>query len=154
MKILLVFYLLFIILVALSIAYLSSRLHFRFQARFLIIILAVIISPVIISYFLLSYLYPLPETTVPDLDGFTEEQAVKKIREAGLLPHIEKKYPGEDYVTFQRPEAGREVKEGRAVTIIIGKPRSINYIAPSPEAAPETPAEEPENVEEGEETQP
>lgn len=128
-------YLAFIIIVALAIAYLTLSLRIRFPGRFLFIILLIIASPVIASYVLLSYFYPLPETTIPDVVGFSERDAVQKLESLGLSVHIEKKYPGEDIVTFERPEPGRMAKEGRTVTLIIGRPKSINYFnPPTPEA--------------------
>jgi hypothetical protein len=135
MRLMLIGYLIFIIVVALAIIYLASRLRIRFPGRFLFLILLIIASPVIISYFILSYFYPLPETAVPDVGGFSERDAVQKLESVGLTVHVEKRYEGTDAVTFQRPEPGRMVKEGRIVTLIIGQPKSINYLnPPSPEA--------------------
>jgi len=143
MKILLVGYLLFIMVVALAVAYLVSRLRVRFPARFLVLILIIIASPVIISYLLLSYFYPLPETVVPNILGLPGKDAAQKLEEVGLSVHVEKQYEGQDIVTFQRPEAGRSVKEGRAITIILGRPRTINYLnRPSQEITPAVTKEE------------
>jgi beta-lactam-binding protein with PASTA domain len=141
MKILMVLYLLFIIGVALGIVYLTSKLRVRIPGGLFLIILLVIVSPVLISYFFLSYLAPLPETIVPDLYGLPEKEARQSLDEAGLQIHIEKKYEGDDEVTFQRPEPGRKVREGRAVTIIVGNPKAVNYLPlTSTEAVPETTA--------------
>ena len=155
MKLMLIGYLVFIIIVALAIVYLTSRLTIRFPGRFLFIILLIIASPVIISYVLLSYFYPLPEAKVPDVVGFSERDALQKLEALGLIVHIEKKYEGMDIVTFQRPEPGRMVKEGRIVTIIIGNPKTINYLnPPTPEAFPAvTPESQNPTPEEGENEQ-
>ena len=154
MKLMLIGYLVFIIVVAVAIVYLISRLNIRFPGRFLFVILLIIASPVIISYALLSYFYPLPEARVPDVIGFSEKDAVQKLEDMGLAVHIEKKYEGKDIVTFQRPEPGRMVKEGRSVTIIIGNPKSINYLnPPTPEAFPAATPESQNPAPEGGENQ-
>jgi len=135
MRILLIGYLIFIIIVALAIAYLISWLRIKVPKRVILIILIVIASPVIISYFLLSYFYPLSETMVPNLIGLSENEAVERLEEAGLSVHIEKKYESYDVVTYQRPEGGRLVKEGRMVSIILGNPKTINYLNPQSQEA-------------------
>jgi len=154
MRTLLIGYLIFIILIALAIIYIVSRLKVKFPGRFIFIILLVIVSPVIASYLFLSYFSPLPELQVPDLNGMTEDQARQKLEESGLAIRVEKKYDNVDAVTFQRPEPGRTVKEGRSVTVIIGNPKTIDYFNPTtaegqaiPQSAPtpETTSGEGEN---------
>ncbi len=149
MRALLIGYLIFIILIALVVIYIVSRLRVKFPGRFIFIILLVIISPVIISYLSLSYFYPLPETAVPDLNGLSEAQAQQKLEEIGLTMHVEKKYDEGDLVTFQRPEPGRTVKEGRSVTVIIGNPRTIDYLnLTTPEGQSTPPPQNPANTSE------
>jgi hypothetical protein len=135
MRILLIGYLIFIIIAALAVAYLISWLRIKVPKRVILIILIVIASPVIISYLLLSYFYPLSETMVPNLIGLSENEAFERLEEAGLSVHIEKKYESYDAVTYQRPEGGRLVKEGRTVSIILGNPKTINYLNPQTQEA-------------------
>ncbi|KAF0134557.1 MAG: hypothetical protein FD145_575 [Candidatus Saganbacteria bacterium] len=104
-------------------------------------ILAIISAPVIISYIVLTHFSPLPETVVPYVIGLSEMEAFEKLESIGLICFVEKNYENEDVVSFQRPEAGRVAKEGRAVTIIIGKPKTIDYIIKSNETTKESTGE-------------
>ena len=155
MKFLMIGYLVFIIIAALMIAGLISWLRIKLQKRIIFLILIIIAAPVILSYLILSYFAPIPETVVPDVTGTTEMQATRRLEAAGLSTYVEKRYEGFDIVTFQRPEAGRVVKEGRAVTIILGSPKTINYFNPpaTPEALLATPESIPITTEEGEKTE-
>lgn len=155
MKSLMIGYLIFIIVIALVIAGLISWLRIKLQKRAIFLILIIIASPVIIGYLILSYFAPIPETVVPDLVGTTEIQAKSRLESAGLSTYVEKRYEGFDIVSFQRPEAGRVVKEGRTVTIIVGSPKTVNYLTPpaSQETMTITPESMPIITKEGENTE-
>jgi len=149
MRILLTFYFLFIVILAISIAYLVSKIHIRHPLRIVILALILITSPVILSYIALTYWAPLPETIVPEVIGLSEPEAKIRLEQLGLHIKVENRYQEQGLVTFQRPEAGRTVKEGRLVFVIIGKPENIHitdqpppYSNLTPEAAPTPEGEE------------
>jgi len=126
MRILLIFYFLFILILAVLIAYLVSKMQVRHPLRMIIFTLILIASPVILSYIALTYWAPLPETIVPEVIGLSEPEAKMRLEQLGLRLMVENRYQENGPVTFQRPEAGRLVKEGRTVFAIIGKPENIH----------------------------
>jgi len=146
MRELLIYYLLFVVVVALAIAILVSRLKIRRPVRFVFFMLLLIASPVLISYLILTYFSPLPEAAVPDLIGLTQNQAQVRVESLGLKLQVENTYEeSPDMVTFQRPEAGRMVKVGRPVMVILGRP-NVLPLTPVPAPTPEAKEEEKEPI--------
>lgn len=89
----------------------------------IILICLFVLLPLLIGYFYLAYFDSLPEVVVPDVTGINFDSAKEKLealelqaREAGSV--FEMKYP-EGCVASQRPEAGRRVKVGRTVNLMI-----------------------------------
>ena len=140
MKTIFILYLSFVVIVALCLAYLLTRLKVKSPLRFLFITLMIIISPVFISYIFTTYLVPIPEVLVPEVQGLSEEEALEYLKRRGLKGRIETRYSTEEGmpVSQQRPAAGRLVKEGRPVFLIIGKPTRLELLSPS-EISPEAP---------------
>lgn len=116
-------YLAFVIAVSLVIALLVLRLKLP-SPRFVITLLVVfIISPLVIGYLYVAYMNPLPEVTVPDVTGVAYETAEERLAADGLVAVqagsiFAPKYP-EGFVVSQRPEAGRSVKAGRRINLMI-----------------------------------
>lgn len=136
MRELLIYYLLFVVVVALAVAALVSRLRIKRPLRFIFIMMLLIASPVILSYLMMNF-SSLPEVTVPDLIGLSESEARVRVEAEGLKLQVESAYEeNPDMVTFQRPEPGRTVKMGRPVLVILGKPQVM----------PLTPTSTPEEV--------
>lgn len=75
------------------------------------------------GYFYVAYFNPLPEVIVPDVSGALLETARQKLEESGLRARAGgevydlKNPPG--LVVSQRPEAGRSVKAGRVISLMI-----------------------------------
>jgi len=157
----LIIYLVFMVLVTLGISALLLKMRVRYPLRLILIILLLIASPVIFSYIILTYFAPLPEAVVPDLMGLTEQEAADSLNKLGLSYKVESRYENENAVTFQRPEAGRLVKRGRTVSLVIGKPVTISpvpTVTPEvtitpPAPAPPPPEPKPEVQEEQEKTE-
>ncbi|MBI5699289.1 PASTA domain-containing protein [Candidatus Saganbacteria bacterium] len=144
MRELLIYYLLFVVVVALAVAALVSRLKIKRPLRFIFIMMLLIASPVILSYLTMNF-SSLPEVTVPDLIGLSESEARVRVEAEGLKLQVESAYEeNSDMVTFQRPEPGRTVKMGRPVFVILGKPQVMPLThSATPEPSPEIPKEEP-----------
>lgn len=116
-------YLVFIIVIALVISLIVWRLHLPSPRLVISLLLLFIVSPLIVGYIAIIYFDSLPETIVPEVIGLTWEQAQAKLEEADVRPRLagnvyEMKYP-EGSVVSQRPEAGRRVKVGRVVNLMI-----------------------------------
>lgn len=123
MRELLIYYLLFVVVVALTVAALVSRLKIKRPLRFIFLMMLMIASPVIVSYLMMNF-SSLPEVTVPDLIGLSEAEARVRVEAEGLKLQVESSYEElPDLVTFQRPEPGRTVRTGRPVFVILGRPQ-------------------------------
>jgi serine/threonine-protein kinase len=82
-----------------------------------------ILGPMVIAYLYLSYFAALPETTVPDVRGLNFDTAKDRLENLQLHARIggsiyEVNYP-EGVIAAQRPEAGRKVKAGRIVNLMV-----------------------------------
>lgn len=120
-------YLVFLIVASLAVGLLVLKLRLPSPRLIIAVIVIFIVSPFIIGYFYLAYFDSLPETRVPDVSGMPLEIAQKAIEAAQLQPRnagstYEMKYP-EGTVVSQRPEAGRVVKVGRVVNLIVSSGR-------------------------------
>ncbi len=116
-------YLVFVIAVSLAIALLVLRLKLPSPRLIITLLIIFILSPLIVGYLYVVYFNSLPEVTVPDVTGVSFEAAQDRLaadnlvaRQAGSL--YAPKYP-EGFVVSQRPEAGRNVKAGRIINLMI-----------------------------------
>jgi beta-lactam-binding protein with PASTA domain len=116
-------YLLLVIAVSLVISLIVLRLKLPSPRLVITLIMLFVASPLIVDYFYLMYFNALPETITPDVIGlpFVEAKARVeaiglKAREAGQV--YESKRP-EGAVVAQRPEAGRQVKVGRVINLMV-----------------------------------
>ena len=116
-------YLIFVIAVTLIISLMVLKLKLPSPRLIVALILLFILSPLIVGYFYLSYFDSLPEVVVPDVSGMTFEAAKEKIESLGLQARpagevYDARHP-EGRVASQRPEAGRKVKAGRTVNLMV-----------------------------------
>ena len=123
----LLIYLLFIIVVSLTVSLIVYRLKVPSPKLIIGLIMFLIISPLVVGYFYLVYFNSMSEMTVPDLTGLRLEEAVKKLEAMGLRGNevgsvYELRYP-EGSVVSQRPEGGRKVKSGRIVNLMVSSGR-------------------------------
>lgn len=116
-------YLGFVIIISLIVGLLVLRLKLPSPRLVITLLIIFIISPLVIGYLYLVYFDSLPEVTVPDVTGVSFEVAKDRLeadnlvaREAGSI--YEAKYP-EGFVVSQRPEAGRNVKVGRIINLMV-----------------------------------
>lgn len=116
-------YLGFVIIASLIVSLLVLRLKLPSPRLISALLVLFIASPLILGYFYLVYFDSLPEVTVPDVAGQTMEVAKERLaavnlqaREAGSV--YESKYP-EGIIVSQRPEAGRNVKTGRIINLMV-----------------------------------
>jgi len=117
------FYLVFVVLVSLVVSLLVLWLKLPSPRLIIALLIFFILSPLIFGYFYLMYFNSLPEATVPDVVGLTLAEAKEKLEAAELQARLagtvyELKYT-EGAVVSQRPEAGRRVKAGRVVNLMV-----------------------------------
>jgi eukaryotic-like serine/threonine-protein kinase len=81
------------------------------------------------------------QVSVPSVIGETQEDAVARLRDAGLSPIVRERASSEpvDTVIEQTPAAGQEVEEGSSVTIFVsnGKVREVPDVTGSPQSEAE-----------------
>jgi beta-lactam-binding protein with PASTA domain len=116
-------YLVFVIAVSLIVSLIVLRLKLPSPRLVISLIMLFIVSPLVIGYFYLMYFNSLPETVVPDVSGLPFEAAKTKLEQQDLRAReggevYESKLP-EGAVVSQRPEAGRHVKAGRVVNLMV-----------------------------------
>lgn len=116
-------YLVFAAVISLVIGLLVVKLNLPAPRIVIPAIIIFILSPVLAGYVYLVYFDALPETVVPDVVGLTKagaaarlEEAELKVRDGGEVYQLNSR-PGT--VVTQRPEAGRRVKVGRAVILMV-----------------------------------
>jgi serine/threonine-protein kinase len=116
-------YLIFVIVISLIVGLLVLRLKLPSPRLIITILVVFVASPLLIGYLYLVYFNSLPEVIVPNVVGLERPAAEEQLadvdlraREAGNV--YESKYP-EGFVVSQRPEAGRRVKAGRVVNLMI-----------------------------------
>jgi len=119
----LMLYLSFVLLVLITTAYLVYVLRLPSPRFIIIAIFLIILSPLIVGYFLVFYIIPVPEVVVPDVTWQSSTEAMSTLREFGLKPRIAgsnyDKYITEGRVVAQDPKPKRRVKLGRMVNMII-----------------------------------
>jgi beta-lactam-binding protein with PASTA domain len=116
-------YLLFVIAVSLVVSLIVLRLKLPSPRLIITLLILFVISPLVVGYFYLMYFNSLPETVTPDVTGQMFEEAAARIEAIGLKAReagrvYDSKRP-EGTVVAQRPEAGRNVKVGRVVNLMV-----------------------------------
>lgn len=117
----LLIYFIVLIIAAIALLALSPRFHIKNPVKFFALICAGIAIPIIVGYIFLAYIYPIPQTIVPDVVGLTEKEAITRIERLDLSAKIESRDNSSNLVSSQRPEPGKIVKVGRVVVLSIGK---------------------------------
>ncbi|NQU18224.1 MAG: PASTA domain-containing protein [Candidatus Saganbacteria bacterium] len=127
----LVYYLIFVAVVAVIIALAVMRLHLKSPLRLVILLFVLIISPVVLSFVVATYLQPVSETMVPDLIGKTLSEAQDVAQILDLEIKVEARAGSADFISNQRPEEGRIVKVGRTVFVILGErvPQADTFVS-------------------------
>ncbi|MFA6169984.1 MAG: PASTA domain-containing protein [Candidatus Margulisiibacteriota bacterium] len=115
-------YLVFAAVVSLVIGLLVVKLRLPAPRLVIPAIIIFILSPVLAGYIYLVYFDALPEVAVPDVVGLSKPDAAARLKEAELKVldggEVYQNFPAGTVVS-QRPEAGRRVKVGRAVTLMV-----------------------------------
>lgn len=126
---LLSFYFVAATLFFITLGFITILVKIKRPLRFLLIIFLVAVIPLIVIYYFSTKISALPETKVPKLMGLSVKQAEPVAKAFDLKTKVvqkvyEKDIP-EDQIISQRPEAGRMVKIGRTIDLIvsIGKRR-------------------------------
>ncbi|MFH1825799.1 MAG: PASTA domain-containing protein [bacterium] len=124
---LLTFYLIAIIIVSVILSYLLWNHKLPPLRKVATVFAALFILPVLIGYFYYIYLGSIPEVTIPDLVGFTLDEAMINLEALDLKGELagsvfDMRLP-EGQVVSQIPAAMRQVKVGRAVRLITSSGR-------------------------------
>ena len=118
-----IYYLFFAIIVAVIIGFVVLNLRAPSLRTMLVVIFVVLFLPLLGGYIYMMYLAPLPEAAVPDLVGVEFEEGLSRLEEVDLRGRLGgrvfERYVPEGRVVSQRPEAGRVVKKGRTVNLIV-----------------------------------
>lgn len=117
----LIYYFIFVAIIAVVVAILLFRLKIKHPVRLLTLISILIVSPVLISYVIIAYFNPLSEIMVPDLVNKNLKEATELVQMLDLNIEVEFRAGESDIVSYQRPEEGRIVKVGRTVYVTLGK---------------------------------
>lgn len=116
---------------------------FRVRRGFLILSITFLLLglPPLINYLITSYSTSVPEVIVPNVCGLSREAAVARLEASSLKANLGESVFNqvipEGEIAIQRPEAGRTVKAGRIVNLIISRGPP-----PMPESNPATPEPE------------
>lgn len=104
------------------IGYLIGVGKILFKPSVLLIMAAIIILPFAINAFIWLYVSSAPEAVIPDVLGLPSEKAIEMLAEYNLKGEVIgisfSKEPSGTVIS-QRPEAGRTVKEGRTINLIV-----------------------------------
>ena len=121
-------YLIVVIVASLIVGLLAARLKLPSPRLVVTLFIILVVSPLVAGYFYLVYFGSLPEVIVPTVTGVSLDVARERleavnlrVREAGQV--YEPKYP-EGIIIYQRPEAGRNVKIGRIVSLMVNSSES------------------------------
>lgn len=98
----------------------------------ILIVLGILIGVILLFNFILMPLYVSgSEVTVPNVVGMSEEEAIENLKDADFNPQISDTSFGVSLppgrIFLQKPEAGKQVKEGRTIYLFIsGGDQSIS----------------------------
>jgi len=105
----------------------------RIKPGYIIGVIAIILVMVFAAYMAtrLLKMFTVPDVVVPQVEGELQSTAFAILEEAGLVPRLEDQIPSDTvpsgHVISQDPKAGRTVKEGREVTLLVSTgPELIN----------------------------
>ncbi|MFH1542225.1 MAG: PASTA domain-containing protein [bacterium] len=117
------YYLIFLALTSLLVSYLVWHLKLPSPKVVISLIMAVILSPLLLGYLYLTYFTSIPETRIPVVIGLPSLEAEARLINLDLRVKFggeiyDLRYP-EGTVIKQRPEAGRKVKAGRLITLLV-----------------------------------
>lgn len=118
-------YLIFAIIVLTIVGYLIADRIIYMTPPLIIVIALLLIFPAG-AWYLVTNLTNVPrEIVVPELKGFPITEAIVRLEELGLVGRqVEEVYDREvveGKIVTQRPEAGRKVKSGRTVSLVVSK---------------------------------
>lgn len=116
-------YLVFIIVVSLLVSLLVSRLK-RPSPRLIILLIVLVLGlPFLAGYFYTIYFNSIPDVTMPDLKGLPLTVALEQLKLSQLKGRVGGSIAETEITTgavvSQRPEAGRLVKVGRTVNLLV-----------------------------------
>lgn len=82
----------------------------------------ILLLPFALNFFIWYYASSTPETVIPDVMGMTSEKAIEQLQDSGLDGEVIgvsfSKEPSGTVIS-QRPAAGKRVKEGRTISLIV-----------------------------------
>lgn len=124
----LAFYLVGLIILSLFFGLLILRLRRPALPRLLFFFGFAVVIPLLIGYLYLAYFDTLPEVVVPQVVGKQQQLAWEELELHDLKPRVASQVHDqllpEGEVISQRPEAGRIVKGGRVVNLVISAGRA------------------------------
>jgi len=117
-------FLLLFILLALIFVYLVviGKLSIKPFSILLVIIASAILIPIALNAFIWLYVSSSPETVIPNVMGMSKEEAINLLQKNNLKGEVigvAFSNSPSGTVVSQRPEAGKRVKEGRVISLIL-----------------------------------
>lgn len=116
-------YFIVVTLFFIAMGFVTIYIKIQRPVRFLLIIFLAALIPLITIYYFSTKISTLPETKVPKLVGLSIEQAAPVARAVDLKTKVVQKVfelnVPENQIISQRPEAGRMVKVGRTIDLIV-----------------------------------
>jgi serine/threonine-protein kinase len=104
------------------IGYLIGIGRIAFRPAVLLIMAMIVLFPFALNAFIWIYVSSSPETVIPDVMGLPSEKAIVMLAANNLKGEVIgisfSKEPSGTVIS-QRPEAGRRVKEGRTINLIV-----------------------------------
>lgn len=115
----------FLLLIAITILFLLALflIFGRISLKTIIfVILFILVLPFLFQAFIWVYVNSTPETVIPNVMGLPKEEAISILEKHNLKGEVIgvsfSKEPNGTVIS-QRPEAGRKVKEGRIINLIV-----------------------------------
>ena len=104
------------------VGYLIGKGTIPVRPSVVLILIFILALPFLINAFIWFYAGSTPETSTPNVMGLASDRAVEKLRDEGLNGEVIgvsfSKEPSGTVIS-QQPEAGRRVKTGRTVNLIV-----------------------------------
>ncbi len=118
----LVMYFMFVSVVFAAAGYFLGSGKISFKPGTIVALLCLLLLPMILNFFIWAYSAVVPEVYVPKVLGMTSEEAGAILEKSGLSGEISgmsfSKEPGGTVIS-QQPEAGRKVKIGREIRLVV-----------------------------------
>jgi len=119
----LIYYLFFVIIISVIVGFVVLNMRSPSLKTILISGFLIFFLPLLAGYFYLMYLSPLPEAVVPDVTRSAYDDGVITLEKTGLKGRLGGRVfensVAEGRIVSQKPEAGRVVKKGRTVNLIV-----------------------------------